>query len=67
MFVFGSSILLALGGAVLLPWFLVKGRARCVKNTRLGIAEHSWRCATEHALPDRQGCPNFGALFTGFV
>lgn len=67
MFVFGSSISVALGGAVLLLRFLVKGRARCVKNSRLGIAGHNWRRATEHALRDRQGCPNFGALFTGFI
>lgn len=45
LFVFGSSISLALGVAVLLPCFLVKGRARCSvskKDIRLDTMGHNW-------------------------
>lgn len=44
LFVFGSSISLALVDAVLFPCFLVKGRARrgVSKNIRLDTMGHSW-------------------------
>lgn len=48
LFIFGSSISLALGGAVLLPCFLVKDRARCgiSKNIRLDNRTQAG-CATD--------------------